>query len=757
MNEIEAIRWHLSRYRTSLTQQIDRLYNALEELQRTTLLLLNADTAQEENIDAWLQSEGFAVDDDGFFQSLPLLAAFRNGTAPATAISFSWGQQLTRDPIARRRLFIHRTLGPHLKHIHDRLGEVGWIYYQDASNTALQYPFIDQRTAIPSDFDWMSYHTFLAVCPENNPQRQIQWTPPTIDYAGEGLILSVSIPVWRDEVFIGLWSVDLPIRYLYRDFATWKTFPEQIQFIVNQEGMLVAHDTLIAETNQPRGQDFLHPLTELGRQWAQLDLETILAREDEVLPLTDAAGTQWLFCHCHVPGVNWTLFCGLPELSMEAAAAERLQQAFQQIGDGNFHHRIESPSSHTFSTLIEEFNKMSLRLSQVERHRQEMEAQLRQAQKMEAIGTLAGGIAHDFNNILGAIIGYAEMAKDASPSGSAAARYLDKVLAAGERAACLVKQILAFSRQASAEPIPLELNHLVKEVIKLLRPALPSTITIRQQLGTATHSVLADPTQIHQIVMNLCTNAFHAMEQTGGVLEITLTDHDLSAEDLQHQPEVQAGKFVALSVADTGPGIAPEIRDKIFVPYFTTKKIGKGAGMGLAIVHGIVTTAGGFVICESEQGKGTVFRVFLPATAEKVAAVTKVGETVPTGKEHILFIDDEEILAQMGKTMLERLGYTVTIRTSSLEALALFQQQADTFAAVVTDQTMPEMTGMDLARKMLAIRPDIPIILCTGYSSLINEEQAKEFGIKEFVMKPMTKNALSTLLRKVLDQHPRSG
>jgi len=387
-----------------------------------------------------------------------------------------------------------------------------------------------------------------------------------------------------------------------------------------------------------------------------------------------------------------------------------------------------------------------------EEERKALQSQLIQAQKMEAIGTLAGGIAHDFNNILGAVIGYAEMARDASPSGSAIVRDLDKVLEAGRRAADLVKQILAFSRQTNAERISLEPVHLVKEAVKLLRPALPSTIAIKQRLDASTGFIMADPTQFHQIVMNLCTNAFHAMEHTGGVLEITLGKRSLAPEDLPPQSAVHPGTFVVLSIADTGPGIAPEIREKIFYPYFTTKEVGKGTGLGLAIVHGIVAASGGFVTCESEPGKGTAFHVFFPTIESEATAATKAAATVPTGRERILFVDDEKILAEMAQAMLERLGYAVTARTSSLDALLTFQKRPDRFDAVITDQTMPGMHGTDLARRMLQIRPDIPIILCTGYSSLIDEDQARAYGIKGFAMKPLTKNGLAELLRKVLDE-----
>jgi PAS domain S-box-containing protein len=385
-----------------------------------------------------------------------------------------------------------------------------------------------------------------------------------------------------------------------------------------------------------------------------------------------------------------------------------------------------------------------------EEERKRLQGQLQQAQKMEAIGTLAGGIAHDFNNILGAILGYAEMARDDSPSGSAVAGNLDKVLEAGNRAASLVKQILAFSRQSASERIALDPVRIVKEVVKLLRPSLPSTIVIRQQIA-ATRSILADPTRLHQVLMNLCTNAFHAMEQTGGTLEIAVSCRVLSATDLDRRPGIQPGEFVVLTVSDTGPGISPEIQARIFDPYFTTKEVGQGTGLGLAIVHGIAAEYGGFITCESEPGNGATFRVFLPAVSGEALPNNTTPEPVSTGRERILLVDDEKILVEMGKIMLERLGYEVTVHTDSLEALTAFQNEPDRFDAVVTDQTMPGMTGLDLARRILQIRPGLPVILCTGYSNLVNEVQAKACGIKGFAMKPLTKKEISALLRTVLE------
>ena len=389
---------------------------------------------------------------------------------------------------------------------------------------------------------------------------------------------------------------------------------------------------------------------------------------------------------------------------------------------------------------------------QAEQERKNMQIQLQQALKMEAIGTLAGGIAHDFNNILGVILGYAEIAKDDCPQGSIIASDLDEVILASNRAKDLVKQILAFSRQAETEKIPLRPATIVKETIKLLRSSLPTTIDIQQGVEEETGLILADPTQIHQILMNLCTNAYHAMEETGGILSVSLTNKVLSAQDLVGHPYIQPGTFIELSVGDTGHGISPEIQEKIFNPYFTTKEVGKGTGMGLAIVHGIVKSYGGFVTCLSRMGKGTVFHIILPVIEGQTEIETKPTESISAGTDRILLVDDERILAEMARRMLERMGYAVTVRTNSIEALTTFRNQSDAFDLVITDQTMPGITGIDLARRMLQIRPDLPIILCTGYSSQITEEKVRSYGIKGFAMKPLSKNNFTELIRKILDE-----
>ena len=388
-------------------------------------------------------------------------------------------------------------------------------------------------------------------------------------------------------------------------------------------------------------------------------------------------------------------------------------------------------------------------IEDITEHKQ-LESQLQQAQRMEAIGTLAGGIAHDFNNILAAAIGYTEMALNGIENNSALKSNLQEVLKAGNRAKNLVRQILAFSRQADQEVKPLQVKIIVKEALKLLRASLPTTIEIQPEIKSDA-VVLADPTQIHQVLMNLCANAQHAMLETGGLLKVRLTDIEIESGLSEKHPGLSAGQYLCLEVSDTGHGMSAGVMDRIFDPFFTTKPRDEGTGMGLAVVHGIVTSYKGALTVESEVGKGSTFKIFLPVVKKEIRAPIK---TIPqnfNGSESILFIDDETALLDIGQQMLDRLGYHVVTKSSSLEALELFQAGPDKFDLVITDMTMPNMTGDKLAQKMMFIRPDLPVILCTGYSHQITEEKAKSIGVKEFIFKPIAIEELARAIRNVLD------
>jgi PAS domain S-box-containing protein len=380
----------------------------------------------------------------------------------------------------------------------------------------------------------------------------------------------------------------------------------------------------------------------------------------------------------------------------------------------------------------------------------QLQAQLQQAQKMESIGTLAGGIAHDFNNILYSIIGYTELAIDDTETGSQLHENLQELLTAAHRAGNLVNQILTFSRQTDQELKPLKVQQVVKEVLKLIRSSLPATIEIRQNISEACGLVMADATQIHQVAMNLLTNAYHALEDKGGKMDITLKEVELDVNDLE-DPAMIPGKYVCLTVADTGSGIDMSILDRIFEPYYSTKEKGKGTGLGLAMVHGIVKSYGGIIKVYSEPGKGTTFHVYVPVIQGPSETVeTRVASPVKMGKERILIVDDEEQIVQMTKQSLERLGYHVTAQTHSIKTLETFRAAPDKFDLVITDMTMPNMTGVQLTQKLIEIRPDIPVIICTGFSEKISEQKAKAMGIRGYIMKPVVRSELAEKIREVL-------
>jgi len=389
---------------------------------------------------------------------------------------------------------------------------------------------------------------------------------------------------------------------------------------------------------------------------------------------------------------------------------------------------------------------------QAEEEKKKLQAQLQQAQKMEAIGTLAGGIAHDFNNILSLIIGYTELALDDVPEGTPVRDNINEAYKAGKRARDLVKQILTFSRQREEERKPVQIHLIVKEALKMLRSTLPTTIEIRQNIAS-TATVLADPTQIHQVIMNLCTNAYYAMQEKGGLLEVSLADVKLDSDFTARHPDIYPGPYLKLTVSDTGHGIEKKDINRIFEPYYTTREKSGGTGMGLSVVHGIIKSHGGAISVYSEPGKGSAFHVFFPRIeSPDPVAETEVVDPLPLGNERILFVDDELAIIDIEKRMLEHLGYKVEGRTSSIEALEAFRAQPDKFDLVITDMTMPNMTGDELARELMRIRPDLPIILCTGFSELIDEQKAKAMGIRAFVMKPVVMAEMAKAVRKALDK-----
>jgi PAS domain S-box-containing protein len=379
--------------------------------------------------------------------------------------------------------------------------------------------------------------------------------------------------------------------------------------------------------------------------------------------------------------------------------------------------------------------------------KRKLESQLRQAHKMEAIGSLAGGIAHDFNNILAAIIGFTELAM---LSEGAPVDYLREALKAALRAKDLVKQILSFSRQTDEQRMPVHVGMVVKEIAKFLRASIPTTIDIRCTIDGRAGAVLANSVELHQILMNLCTNAVHAIGERAGIVEIEVQGMDIGPENRDGFPDLDLGHYARLSVKDSGQGISSDIQERMFDPYFTTKEKGVGTGMGLAVVHGIVKKSNGTIRVESEIGKGSVFHVYLPQVDLSASKQAEHPAMPRGGSERILLVDDEKMLVEVGEQILRRLGYDVVSRTSPLEALELFKARPKDFDLVISDQTMPGMTGDGLASELMKLNSEIPVILCTGYSQMIDQRRAKEKGIRALVMKPILISEIDGAIRSVL-------
>ncbi|MCX7726880.1 MAG: response regulator [Chitinispirillaceae bacterium] len=389
-----------------------------------------------------------------------------------------------------------------------------------------------------------------------------------------------------------------------------------------------------------------------------------------------------------------------------------------------------------------------------EESKTKLEQQLFHSQKLEAIGTLAGGIAHDFNNILWIISGYADLALRELPVGNSVYNKLFEIRKATDRAKEIVKQLLTFSRKMEPKKMPIDVRYVIVEVLSFLRSSLPSTIELHSDIQLEGEMIMGDPTQVHQVIMNLCVNASQAMENRGGTIWVKANSVVLGESAEECFKGLPRGSYIKISVEDNGPGIPPEIIDRIFEPYFTTREVGKGSGMGLAVVHGIVKNHGGVISVKSEVGKGAIFTLLFPSIGKREGGDQKNLEdieNIPTGKECILFVDDEEAIVAIAKMILEELGYVVTAVKDPFDAIDLFSYSPELYNLVITDMIMPGMSGMDLFRELRKIRSEIPVILCTGHSDRLDEKSALDSGVNAYIMKPISRMELASVIRKVLD------
>ena len=766
MLESTSIRLQVQQVSSVLGHTIKNCHRTLEELRRLSLLLFTHTRADASDIRAWFESEGFGIDEDGFWTALPRLAAFRKGEIPEEAVSYSWHPSLREDPEAGFRMFCLRDVGRYLMEIREQLPGTAWIYYQDVTNTSVQFPYIDQITAITPDFDWSSYHTYLSVAPENNPEKKIQWTSPTIDYAGEGLIISTSIPVYLEERFVGLWSIDLPMAALYKDVSFESYLDGQVNFIIDRNGFVVAHPSVAAEIDREKGSIYRRHIHQLGIRFKSIEPEVLLEEGQGRLLITNGAGDNDIVAWFEaIPGIRWIFFATVPRKSMEEAINMKIRKALDRVKSGDLSYRIKDLSQIDHARMVAEgFNQMASALEKQERIREEakaekekLESRLRHFQRMEAIGTLAGGIAHDFNNILFPIMGYAELLFHELPKESAHYRMVQHIYKAGGRARDLTRQILAFSRQAEVESRAVSFQSIVKEVLKLLRSSVPRNIGILEKIRNDCPPVYGDPTGLHQIIMNLCTNAFHAVEDSEGKFEVSLDPVEVPVLPGFGFQNLSPGTHVRLTVADNGTGMDKETLGKIFDPYFTTKAEGKGTGLGLAVTYGIVQKMNGDIKVYSEPGKGTTFQVFLPVADFSPNNEEPLETVALEGEGRVLLVDDETSIVSLGCQFLGKYGYTVSGFTDSHLALEAFVRNPDAFDIVVTDMTMPKMTGDLLAAHIKQLRPDIPVILCTGFSEKISNNGHKESPIDTFLMKPVPIREVHMAIQALLDRAKSDG
>ena len=433
---------------------------------------------------------------------------------------------------------------------------------------------------------------------------------------------------------------------------------------------------------------------------------------------------------------------------------KNLTNAVNRMGATGHLDTLEVATKDEIGKLAEAFNNMSASIRKREEEKESLEDQLRQAQKMEAIGTLAGGIAHDFNNIIGAIRGFAELGLLEAPEGSTLQERLKEIDVASNRAVELVRQILTFSRQKTEIISPISMATITKEVIKLLAPSIPDNVSVALDIAPDCGMVLSNAAAIHQIVMNLCTNALHAMKENGGTLMVTITNVNLEDDPNTRGAGIVAGSYQKLIVADDGYGIPKNIQDKIFDPFFTTKKSGEGTGMGLSVVHGIIKRHKGFMEVMSSAGNGTAFYIYLPLiNMEEIPTVPTVGRPAPVGTGTLLLVDDDDQLAKATGGLLESLGYDVIVHTDSCQALNYFRAHPDSIDLVIIDIVMPGVSGTRLASEIQKRHKGFPMLLITGFSTRIDEKKALELGFKGLLPKPFGRDVLAVMVKKIMDEN----
>lgn len=753
---------HIKQITSSLEENIKKYHNSLRELKRLSIALFTQIKADTKEIEEWFRVEGFGLDEDGFWQSLPLLDDYRNNKIAKDSLAYSLNLEALKNIDGCFRMYSLRNLGPLLLEINKEIPSLELIYYQDRTNCAVIFPYLDQSTAVTSAFDWREYYTFKSVEPQNNPKGEIRWTNPSVDYAAGGLILSGSIPVELNNEFIGLWSIDVPMTALYSDILFNTILDGQVNYIIDHKGLIVVHPRVETRIDQEKGSIFRRSVHDVCPEFESIDIDDLLKKKSGRISIKKRISNEEIMVYFEkITGIDWIFISTFPSQSMEDVINKKIMEALNHVSSGDFSFRLKNTFAIEEAELIaDSFNKMASALENKEKIRkkaqdekEKLEQRLQHFQRMDAIGTLAGGIAHDFNNIISPILGYSEFLVEDLTKDTPEYNMVSQIFKASLRARDLVKQILTFSRQTELSTQTVKIQDVIDEALLLIRASIPTDIKIIKNVDYDCPRVYGDPTKLHQVIVNLCTNAFHAVEKKDGILEVSLDKISLEKENEINFGDIKPGLYARLSVSDNGHGIDNNTLKKIFDPYFTTKKNQKGTGLGLSVSYGIIQKLGGYIKVYSEVGKGSCFQVFIPFSDIKLDEKCRIKSKAVKGSGKILFLDDEEDIAVMSKNILTKYGYNVTIFTKSLDAFDFFQKNSNSFDLIITDMAMPDMNGREFVKKVKEIRPNIPIILCTGFSEKLYMKDNQEITIDEFLMKPITNKRLLSTIKEVLDKN----
>ncbi len=762
MDQIGYLRIQISEIAKLISCELERIKDTLTCLGCHTLELLDMTPRDEAVIDSWLEREGFEVGEDGFFLSQPRLRAFRHGNPEPRAISYSWPPDRRDDQDARFRMYCHRNMGRMLMALHERFSGVAWIYYQDVTNTALQYPYIDQISAITPDFQWSEYHTSVSVNPKNNPERDIRWTPPTVDYAGQGLIVSASIPVYMDDTFIGLWSLDVTVDSLVRPSIFAPAWKSQLTCVVERNGNIVSCSRDVAPCDLKKGDVSLVTFKGVHDAFLQVDLESLFSTSKGTLDIA-IEDNDYLVLWETVKSMDWICVTVLAHTDLLSTARERFCEAFSSLsmGDGNAFIDLETLPNELVS-LGEAYNLMVGDLERARTRLLDQQAELSRAKFQAESANLAkseflANMSHEIRTPLNGLLGMLQLIQT-TPLDLEQREYTHQALQSGRRLTRLLSDILDLSRvEAGRLQIaqdPFELKDAMETIAQLFTPvAIEKGLDLRVQYNSVfPETLLGDVTRLQQILSNLVSNAIKFTE-TGGVLIEASMLTSLQPDECR----------VLFSVSDTGIGIKTEEMNMLFSPFTQvetsyTRKF-QGAGLGLAISKQLVTLMGGTVSVDSQAKAGTTIYFSLPfklsrAVTDKQQSAANSNTQLPP-RLQILLVEDDQVSSAAATAMLEKGLCTTTVAENGKQALEMLRERS--FDLILMDVQLPVMDGMTATRAIRKgeaglERASIPIIAMTAYAMVGDKEKCLEAGMDGYISKPLEMEELLEVVQRVVEK-----